>query len=68
MNADPLNIERTDVPIYVAFTRAHHGAAMAAGTLAPVSTVNQASTTAPIPRFTNSGVAQTAFVLPNPCH
>jgi hypothetical protein len=68
MNADPLNIERADVPIYVAFTRAHHGTAMAAGTLAPVSTVNQASTTAPIPRFTNSGVAQTAFVLPNPCH
>jgi hypothetical protein len=68
MNADAFNVERADVPIYVAFNRAHHGTAMAGGTLAPISTVGVSSATAPIPRFIDGRVPQTAFVLPNPCH
>ena len=67
MKSDPFAMEFADVPVYVAFNRAHHGTAMVAATYAPTTTTGGSSTTAPIPRFANTGAPTTAFVLPNPC-
>jgi hypothetical protein len=68
MNADPFNREQVEIPVYVAFTHAGHGTAMVGTTYAATTTLSGSSLTAPIPRFANTAVAQTAFDLPHPCH
>jgi len=69
---DPFNIERLDVPLYVAYVAnqgnnlpAPNVQATAALSFAPISTVGTADPTAPIPRFV-PGTPANAFII-NKC-
>jgi len=62
--SDPSVLETATIPVAVAFTNQPAiGEVMATTTLAPLGTNDNASETAPIPRFTNISTAQQAYSI-----
>jgi hypothetical protein len=72
MNANPLAIENIDIPIAVSFSSNTAsnlpglGTSTVVGSFAPLSTVTTQSSTAPLPRFADSPISRTSFVI-NAC-
>lgn len=72
VNADPFALETASIPVAVAFisNTAQNlpgvGQSTVAVSFAPLSTVNIASSTAPIPRFCDNATARNTFAI-NPC-
>jgi hypothetical protein len=72
LQSDPLAVENYDVPVTVVFAANTTtntpalGTATVNGSFAPLSTVTTQSSSAPVPRFVDTGTPRTAFTI-NPC-
>jgi hypothetical protein len=72
LGSDPLVVENFDAPITIVYAAntTNNSPALGTGTIngtfAPLSTVTTQSSTAPVPRFADSGTPRTAFTI-NPC-
>lgn len=72
LSSDPLVVESFDAPVTIVFAANTTtntpalGTATVAGSFAPLSTVTTQSSSAPVPRFADSGTPRTSFTI-NPC-